>query len=106
LKPPNRELLIHDGRVKILRNLDNIMEELTYDEKFIIEKLKDNQGKLNYKELQDYCADKFEGVRLILKKLKGKGIVDYEGVIPGVSAEITLIRNPLGEINSNNLNRD
>jgi len=71
------------------------MEDITQEEKFIINKLKDNEGLLNYKVLQDYCAEEFEGVRLILKKLKEKGIVDYEGVIPGFSAEITLIKDPL-----------
>ncbi len=31
-------------------------------------------------------------MRLILKKLKEKGIVDYEGTIAGLSEEITLIK--------------
>ncbi|MFX1419225.1 MAG: hypothetical protein ACFE9N_09930 [Promethearchaeota archaeon] len=66
------------------------MSELTEDEQFIIEKLKEKEGKMNYKELQVLCEDKFEGVRLILKKLKEKGFVDYEGMIPGFSAEIVL----------------
>ena len=66
------------------------MSELSAEEKFIIAKLKQNNGKLGYRALQDLCADEFEGVRLILKKLKEKGIVDYEGMIPGFSAEITL----------------
>ena len=68
------------------------MSEITDEEKFIIEKLKEKGGKLNYKELQILCEDQFEGVRLILKKLKEKGIVDYEGMIPSFSAEIELIR--------------
>ena len=68
------------------------MTELTEEEKFIVEKLKEKGGKLNYKELQILCEDEFEGVRLILKKLKEKGIVEYEGMIPGFSAEIELIR--------------
>jgi hypothetical protein len=68
------------------------MTELTEEENFIIEKLKDKGGRLNYKELQILCEDQFEGVRLILKKLKEKGFVDYEGMIPGFSAEIELIR--------------
>jgi len=71
------------------------MEELTHEEKFIISKLNENEGLLNYKALQEYCAEEFEGVRLILKKLKEKGIVDYEVVIPGFAAEITLIKDPL-----------
>ncbi|MBD3197228.1 MAG: hypothetical protein GF317_19395 [Candidatus Lokiarchaeota archaeon] len=68
------------------------MTDLSPEEKFIIEKLEENDSKLNYKELQDLCADEFEGVRLILKKLKDKGMVDFEGMIPGFSAEITLIK--------------
>lgn len=68
------------------------MSEFTPEEKFIIEKLKENKGKMNYKQLQTLCQDEFEGVRLILKKLKEKGIVDYEGMIPGFSAEIELLR--------------
>ena len=68
------------------------MTELTDEEKFIIEKLKEKGGTLNYKELQILCEDQFEGVRLILKKLKEKEIVDYEGMIPGFSAEIKLIK--------------
>ena len=68
------------------------MAELTEEENFILEKLKEKGGRLNYKELQILCEDQFEGVRLILKKLKEKGFVDYEGMIPGFSAEIELIR--------------
>lgn len=68
------------------------MSELTEEEKFIIDKLKEKGGKLNYKELQILCEDEFEGVRLILKKLKEKGIVTYEGMIPGFSAVIELIK--------------
>ncbi|MFX1241245.1 MAG: hypothetical protein ACFFA7_08370 [Promethearchaeota archaeon] len=68
------------------------MPEITDEEKFIIERLKEKGGKLNYKELQNLCEDKFEGVRLILKKLKEKGIVGYEGMIPGFSAEIELLK--------------
>jgi len=65
---------------------------LSEEEKFIYDKLKENDGKLGYKALQDLCADEFEGVRLILKKMKEKGIVSYEGMIPGFSAEIMLVK--------------
>ncbi|MFX1390260.1 MAG: hypothetical protein ACFE9Z_09380 [Promethearchaeota archaeon] len=68
------------------------MSELTEDESYIIEKLKEKGGKLNYKELQILCENQFEGVRLILKKLKEKGFVDYEGMIPGFSSVIELIK--------------
>ena len=66
------------------------MVELSTEEKFITKKLEENGGKLNYKELQILCQEEFEGVRLILKKLKEKQIVNYEGIIPGYSAEIEL----------------
>lgn len=68
------------------------MEQLSNEEKFIIEKLKENGRNINYRKLQDLCAEEFEGVRLILKKLKEKGFVDYEGIIPGFSAQIILIK--------------
>ncbi|MFX0037142.1 MAG: hypothetical protein ACFE9I_16040 [Candidatus Hermodarchaeota archaeon] len=68
------------------------MTELTHEENFIIKKLNENGGKLNYKQIQILCENEFEGVRLILKKLKEKGFVTYEGMIPGFSAEIELIR--------------
>jgi len=68
------------------------MSELSIEEEFIVKKLKENGGKLNYKELQTLCQEEFEGVRLILKKLKEKKLVYYEGVIPGYSAEIELKR--------------
>lgn len=66
------------------------MEELSEEEKFIKNVLKENDGKLSYKELQELCANEFEGVRLILKKMKEKDIVDFDGMIPGFSAEIKL----------------
>ncbi|HUW90216.1 MAG TPA: hypothetical protein VMV43_06800 [Candidatus Nanopelagicaceae bacterium] len=66
------------------------MSELSIEELFILKKLGENGGKLNYKELQTLCQEEFEGVRLILKKLKDKRIISYEGVIPGYSAEIIL----------------
>jgi len=66
------------------------MSELSIEEVFIIKKIEENGGKLNYKELQTLCQDEFEGVRLILKKLKDKQIISYEGVFPGYSAEIKL----------------
>ena len=68
------------------------MSELTIEEEFIVKKLEENEGQLNYKELQTLCQENFEGVRLILKKLKEKGIVNYEGIIPSYSAEIGLKR--------------
>jgi hypothetical protein len=65
-----------------------IMVEFSVEEKFIIDQLKENGGELDYKELQTLCQEEFEGVRLILKKLKEKQIVRYEGVIPSYSAKI------------------
>lgn len=65
-------------------------EQLTPDEEFIIKTLKENDGKMNYKELQSLAEDKFEGLRLILKKMKEKAIVDYDGVLPGYASDILL----------------
>ncbi len=69
------------------------MADLSVEEKYIVDALKEQENKeMGYKALQDVCANEFEGVRLILKKLKEKGIVDYEGMIPGFSAVIRLIQ--------------
>ncbi len=67
------------------------MENLTPEELFIYNIMVE-RGKIGYKELQDLCAEEFEGVRLILKKMKEKGIVLFDGMIPGFSSEIELIK--------------
>ena len=66
------------------------MEGLNDNEKFVIEKLKENDNKMSYKSLQDACEDRFEGLRLLLKKLKEVGVVDFDGPMPTFSSEITL----------------
>ncbi|TXT65925.1 MAG: hypothetical protein BAJALOKI3v1_60064 [Promethearchaeota archaeon] len=76
------------GSVRSIRV--RIMTDLSYEEKFILEKLKENGGNLGYKQLQELCANEFEGVRLVLKKMKEKGLVEFDGMIPGFSADITL----------------
>ena len=68
------------------------MSELTIEEKFIVDKLEENEGKLDYKALQSLCEEEFEGVRLILKNLKEKGFVFYEGVMPGYDSVIELMK--------------
>jgi len=72
----------------------NNQENLSVEEKFILKAIKEsgeNGKSISYKKLQDICADEFEGVRLILKKLKGKNLVDFDGMIPGFSSVIELI---------------
>ena len=72
----------------------NNQENLSVEEKFILKAIKEsgeNGKSISYKKLQDICADEFEGVRLILKKLKGKNLVDFDGMIPGFSSVIKLI---------------
>ena len=77
-----------------MQNNQNNHENLSVEENFILKAIKEsgeNGKSISYKKLQDICADEFEGVRLILKKLKGKNLVDFEGMIPGFSSVITLI---------------
>ena len=72
---------------------DNNHENLSVEENFILNAIKEsgeNGKSISYKKLQDICADEFEGVRLILKKLKGKNLVDFNGMIPGFSSVIML----------------
>ena len=68
---------------------------LNEHEHFIVELLRNNGNKMNYKEIQIACENEFEGVRLILKSLKEKGFVFFDGMIPGFSSEIELIREEL-----------
>ncbi len=68
------------------------MTTLTEDEKFLLQTLKDNGGKMDYKDLNNICSEKFEGVRLILKKLKGSGYVNYPGVMPMFGSIIELTK--------------
>ena len=68
---------------------------LNEHEQFIINLLKDNGNKMNYRDIQKSCENEFEGVRLFLKSLKEKGYVFFDGVIPGFSSEIELIREKL-----------
>jgi hypothetical protein len=68
---------------------------LNEHENFIVELLKINGNKMNYRDIQTACENEFEGVRLILKSLKEKGYVFFDGMIPGFSSEIELIREEL-----------
>jgi len=62
------------------------------EEEFILKMIKEKgeNGQIAYKKLQELCADEFEGVRLFLKTLKGKGKVDFEGMVPGFGSIIKL----------------
>ena len=71
------------------------MESLSEEEQFILKQIKDhgeNGTTIPYKTLQNLCADEFEGVLLILKKMKGKDLLTYEGMIPGYDAVIELTK--------------
>jgi len=70
------------------------MVELTNDDKFLLKVLKDHGNQMGYKELNDICSEKFEGVRLILKKLKSLGFVDYEGIMPMFNSVIKMYKSP------------
>jgi len=68
-----------------------VVEGFTENEKFVIDILKEKDDKkMNYKDLQAAVEDKFEGLRLVLKALKEKGVVNFDGPVPGFSSEITL----------------
>ena len=44
-----------------------------------------------YKEINEILSHKFEGVRLVLKVMKDKEIVDFDGIVPSFSGMITLV---------------
>jgi hypothetical protein len=47
---------------------------------------------MGFKDLNEKCADKFEGCRIILKKLKEQGLVSFDGVVPAFGAKIKLVK--------------
>lgn len=52
--------------------------------------IREHGGEIEYKVLNDILSERFEGVRLRLKTMKDKKLVDFEGMVPGFSALITL----------------
>ena len=78
--------------------MDQIKIQMRYMlrlEKFILKIVNESKDRIiGYKELQDAVNDKFEGVRLILKNLKVKGYVTFDGVMPALNAVIELLKNP------------
>ena len=66
------------------------IKEDEYDQ-FILTTLKNNGGEMSFKALNEACADHFEGCRIILKKLKERGQVDFDGVVPSFGAKIKLL---------------
>jgi len=70
------------------------MEPIDYESEYeeIVKVLQEHEGELDYKTLNETLADKFEGIRLRLKTMKEKGIVDFEGVVPSFNSIIRLAR--------------
>ncbi|MFX1538489.1 MAG: hypothetical protein ACFFDI_30220 [Promethearchaeota archaeon] len=64
---------------------------LSFEEDLIIKTLQKYRGVMSYKQLNDILSEKFEGVRLILKRLKDEGLIDFEGIIPAFDSEIRLL---------------
>ncbi len=67
-------------------------EPIDYESEYeeIVKVLQEHGGELDYRTLNETLADKFEGIRLRLKTMKEKGIVDFEGVVPSLSSIIRL----------------
>ena len=63
----------------------------TIEEQFILDILA-KEDELPFKELNERCAEQFEGARIILKNLKQKGLVSFDGMIPGFSAIIKYVK--------------
>ncbi|NPD87772.1 MAG: hypothetical protein HGN29_03565 [Asgard group archaeon] len=76
--------------------MEQIDLKAEYEE--ILEALKNNRGEMDYKTLTETLADKFEGIRLRLKTMKEKGLVDFEGVVPSFNSIITLVKEKESDI--------
>ncbi|MHA2249390.1 MAG: hypothetical protein ACXAD7_03460 [Candidatus Kariarchaeaceae archaeon] len=68
--------------------IDPIDHEAEYEE--IIAVLKEHGGELDYKTLNEILSHKFEGVRLRLKTMKDKGLVEFDGMVPSFNSIIKL----------------
>ena len=63
------------------------------EEDFILKVLVQSKtGEMGFKELNEKCAEHFEGCRIILKKLKEQGLVSFEGAVPAFGAKIKLVK--------------
>lgn len=67
------------------------MTDYSPEEELII-KLLEEPGEMGYKELNEKFSETYEGCRLILKKLKEKGAVNYDGMMPGFASVITFVQ--------------
>ncbi len=69
------------------------MEPIDYESEYkeIIKVLKEHKGEIEYKTLNEILADKFEGIRLRLKTMKEKGLVEFEGIVPSFDCKIRLL---------------
>ena len=56
----------------------------------ILRVIREHGGEMDYKALNEIVGEKYEGVRLRLKTMKSKGLVNFDGVVPGFSAIISL----------------
>ncbi|MFX0064299.1 MAG: hypothetical protein ACFFC7_19170 [Candidatus Hermodarchaeota archaeon] len=63
---------------------------LSSEEDQVIKTLQEHRGVMSYKKLNDILSEKFEGVRLILKRLKTEGLIDFEGTMPSFDSVIRL----------------
>jgi hypothetical protein len=68
--------------------MEQIDHEAEYEE--ILEALRANGGEMDYKTLNETLADKFEGIRLRLKTMKEKGLVNFDGVVPSFNSKIKI----------------
>ena len=73
-----------------MMQMDHIDYEAEYKE--IMNVLEEHGGELDYKTLNEILANKFEGVRLRLKTMKEKGMVDFDGIIPSFNSKIQLTK--------------
>ena len=71
---------------------EQLLQEITKEERMVALYLSENNKTLEYRKLLELCEDKLDGLRLILKKMKEKGIIEYDGMMPGHTSEIKLTR--------------
>ena len=89
--PDEREAVLREIR----QSTDNRPAQLggpTDEQQQILDVLEENGGEMSYRALNEIISERFEGLRLMLKKLKTMDYVEFDGMIPGFSATIKLLK--------------
>nr|MDO8116963.1 hypothetical protein [Candidatus Sigynarchaeota archaeon] len=86
--PEEREKIAEKARVMAVTPHGGPKGDAQYT---VVKILRDHGGKMKYSDLNTIFSEKFEGLRLVLKKMKETGNVDFDGDMPSTTSLIKLL---------------